>query len=425
MLDPRFIRSHPEEVARALTAKGEERVDLDQLLDLDRRYRENLAQVEQMRSERNRRSQEVAQRRKAGEDAEELIAATRRLAQDLAKLEETGKTLKRDLDQQLTWLPNIPHPTVPVGPAESANQELRRWGDFPPPGRRVPHWELGPRLDLFDNDAGAKISGSGFTLYKNRGARLVRALINFMLDLHTTRHGYTEVAPPFIVRREAAFGTGQLPKLAEDMYVVEVDDLFLIPTAEVPLTNIYRDEILPGEELPIYITAYSPCFRREAGAYGRDTRGLVRVHQFDKVEMVKFVRPDDSYAELETLVGNAEAVLQALELPYRVVLLGSGDLSFAAAKCYDLELWAPAEERWLEVSSCSNFEDFQARRCGIRFRGDDGKVHHVHTLNGSGVALPRLIVALLEVHQTPAGELRIPEALRPYLGGADLLPAGG
>jgi seryl-tRNA synthetase len=367
----------------------------------------------------------VARLRKAGEDAGELIEETRRLGGEQSGLEDEIKGLKAELDRLHAWIPNLPHASVPIGPAESANQEIRRWGEFPPAAGRIPHWKIGPALGLFDSDVGAKISGAGFTLFTGRGARLERALINFLLDWHTTKHGYTEISPPFVVRRESAFGTGQLPKLEEDMYASEKDGLFLIPTAEVPLTNIFRDEILPASKLPIYFTAYTPCFRREAGAYGRDTRGLVRVHQFDKVELVKFVKPEASYDELESLVKNAEAVLQALELPYRVVVLGSGDLSFAAAKCYDLELWAPAEERWLEISSCSNFEDFQARRSAIRFRGDDGKVHFVHTLNGSGVALPRLLVALLEVHQTPEGAVKIPAPLRPYMDGLEVLtPAG-
>jgi seryl-tRNA synthetase len=421
MLELRYIRQNPERVRQALEAKGQTGVDLDRLLDLDARWREKLRRVEELRAERNRRSERIGQLRKAGQDASELIAETRRLGEELDALEEEIKQLREEMDGILQWIPNIPHPSVPVGPEDSANTEVRRWGEFPSGGTQIPHWRLGPDLGLFDTERAARLSGSGFALFTGKGARLVRGLINFLLDWHTTRNGYREVWPPSIVRRECLFGTGQLPKLEEDMYQVERDDLFLIPTAEVPLTNIYRGEILPGDRLPIYLTAYTPCFRREAGAYGRETRGLVRVHQFDKVELVKFVRPETSYDELERLVADAEGVLQALELPYRVVLLGSGDLSFAASKCYDLELWAPAEERWLEVSSCSNFEDFQARRIGIRFRDEDGKVRYVHTLNGSGVALPRLLVALLEIHQTPDGGVRIPEPLRPYLGGLERL----
>ena len=418
MLDLKFIRSHPEAVRKGLEAKPEPNADLDRLLVLDATWRERLADVERLRGERNKRSQEVLEKKKAGESADLLIAETRELGARLASLEEEIKGLKADLDVLLTWIPNIPHVSVPVGPAQTANREVRRWGDPVAAGGRIPHWKIGPDLGLFDTDAAAKISGSGFSVYTGRGARLVRAVINFFLDIHTMKNGYREIWPPSIVRRECLFGTGQLPKLEEDMYHTEKDDLFLIPTAEVPLTNLYREEILPAERLPVYLTAYSPCFRREAGAYGRETRGLMRVHQFDKVELVKFVRPETSYDELEKLVANAEMVLQALELPYRVVLLGSGDLSFAAAKCYDLELWAPAEERWLEVSSCSNFRDFQARRANIRYKpADGGKTRFIHTLNGSGLALPRTVIAVLETYQTEGGTVRVPPALQPYLGG--------
>jgi seryl-tRNA synthetase len=315
---------------------------------------------------------------------------------------------------------------VPEG-GPDRNIEVRRWGTLPGPGYTpLAHWEIGEALGILDFKAASRISGSNFSVSRGLGARLERALVHFMLDMHTTRHGYTEVSVPYMVRRESAFGTGQLPKLEEDMYRCDADDMFLIPTAEVPITNMLRDEILPQGSLPVYLTAYSPCFRREAGAYGRETRGLFRVHQFDKVEMVRFVEPSRSYEELEQLVANAEAVLRALELPYRVVTLASGDLSFAAAKCYDLEVFAAGEGgRWLEVSSCSNFESFQARRIGIRYRAEDGSVDYVHTLNGSGLALPRTMIAILENFQTDRGTVRVPPALQPFMGCAEIGPKEG
>jgi len=333
-------------------------------------------------------------------------------------LEEKTQSSKNDLEQLLLGLPNIPHESVPEGKDEKNNQLVREWGetldrDF----NIMAHLELGKALSLFDFERGAKISGSGFPLYTGKGAKLERALINFMLDFQTEQHGYKEIFPPFLVRPESAVTTGQLPKLADDMYASEKDDLWLIPTAEVPLTNIHQNEILSEDQLPINYTAYSACFRREAGSYGKDTHGFLRVHQFNKVELVKFVKPKNSYKELEKLVEQAEAILQSLGLKYRVIELCAGDLSFAAAKCYDLELWAPGEEKWLEVSSCSNFEDFQARRGNIRYRrNSDKKVEFVHTLNGSGVATPRLLVALLETYQNKDGTIAIPEPLQPYFG---------
>jgi seryl-tRNA synthetase len=324
----------------------------------------------------------------------------------------------------LPWLPNIPHPSVPVGD-ESANELIRSWGEPRHEEGLRDHIELGERLGLFDFDAASRLSGHGWATFVGAGARLQRALIDFMIDRHVAA-GYTEARIPYAVREESLFGCGQLPKLREDMYAVDEEGLFLIPTAEVPLTNFYREEELRREDLPLNLVAYSPCWRREAGSYGKDTRGLMRLHQFDKVEMVKLVTAETSYDELESLTADAEAVLQALELPYRVMLLATGDLSFAAAKCYDIELWAPGEGRWLEVSSCSNFEAFQARRIGLRYRDADRKLQFVHSLNGSGVALPRLTIALLEHHQTPAGNVRIPEPLRPYLGGlGELVPPNG
>jgi seryl-tRNA synthetase len=422
MLDLKFIRENPEKVRAGLAAKNEKK-SIDEILQLDLRRRQLIQESDALKEKRNKVSMEVARLKKEGKDASGIIAEMRTVSDRIAELDKERKTAEEKTDELLRWIPNLPHDTVPVAPDESGNIEVRSWGkqrpfDFTP----LPHWELGEKLGLFDLAGGAKISGAGFFVFTGWGAKLERALINFMLDLHTQKHGYREISPPFLVNRTTMFGTGQLPKLEEDMYRLKDDELFLIPTAEVPLTNLYRGEIVPGEKLPVYITAYTPCFRREAGAYGKDTRGIIRVHQFDKVELVKIVRPEKSYDELEALVGQAETVLQALGLHYRVRLLASGDMSFAAAKCYDLEVWAPGVGKYLEVSSCSNFEDFQARRMNLRFRPfPDAKPEHPPTLNGSGLALPRTVVAILEQHQTGRGTVRIPEPLVPYLGTAELL----
>jgi seryl-tRNA synthetase len=416
MLDLKFIREHPDLVKEAVRKKGE-KADVDRLLELDRERRELLRESETLKHRRNVVSKEIGLLKKEGKDASKKIAEMREVAEHIRRLDERLEQLEAEIQEILIWVPNIPHPSVPEGD-ESANQEIKRWGekpsfDFDP----RPHWELAERLGIVDFQRGAKLSGSNFVAFQGWGARLERALINFMLDIHIRKHGYTEVSPPFIVRRDIMFGTGQLPKLEEDMYRIEQDDLFLIPTAEVPLTNLYKDEILPGDQLPIYLTAYTPCFRREAGSYGRETRGLIRIHQFDKVELVKFVKPEDSYDELEKLLQDAEEILQLLGLHYRVVLLAAGDLSFAAAKCYDIEVWAPGTGKYLEVSSVSNFEDFQARRANIRFRRTpDSRPEYLHTLNGSGLALPRTVIALLETYQTDEGTVWVPEVLRPYLG---------
>ncbi len=416
MLDLKFIRENPDLVKQAVQNKGE-KADVDRLLELDEKRRELLREVEALKHKRNVVSKEIGLLKKKGEDASEKMAEMRRVASQIKELDDRLAELDRQIQEILVWIPNIPHPSVPIGD-ESANQEIKSWGtlpefDFTP----RPHWELGERLGMLDLERGSKLAGSNFVVLKGWGARLERALINFMLDLHIQKHGYEEISPPFIVRREIMFGTGQLPKLEEDMYRIEQDDLFLIPTAEVPVTNLFRNEIIDGDKLPIYYTAYTPCFRREAGSYGRDTRGLIRIHQFDKVEMVKFVKPEDSYDELETLLQNAEEVLQLLNLPYRVLVLASGDLSFAAAKCYDIEVWAAGVQKYLEVSSVSNFEDFQARRANIRFRRtSDSRPEFVHTLNGSGLALPRTVIAIMENYQTDEGTLIVPEVLRPYLG---------
>ena len=417
MLSIDIIRNNPKEVEKGLARKGEKLL-ISEIIKLDESYRSDLAQANEMRAERNVASDKIARAKKLGENSDKAINAMRKLSQQIKVLEEKTQSSKNELDQLLLGLPNIPHESVPEGKDEKNNQLVREWGetldrDF----NIIAHLELGKALSLFDFERGAKISGSGFPLYTGKGAKLERALINFMLDFQTEQHGYTEIFPPFLVRPESAVTTGQLPKLADDMYASEKDDLWLIPTAEVPLTNIHQNEILSEDQLPINYTAYSACFRREAGSYGKDTRGFLRVHQFNKVELVKFVKPENSYKELEKLVGQAEAILQSLGLKYRVIELCSGDLSFAAAKCYDLELWAPGEEKWLEVSSCSNFEDFQARRGNIRYRrNSDKQVEFVHTLNGSGVATPRLLVALLETYQNKDGTIAIPEPLQPYFG---------
>jgi len=417
MLSIDIIRNNPKEVEQGLARKGEKLL-ISEIIKLDESYRSDLAQANEMRAERNVASDKIARAKKLGENSDKAINAMRKLSQQIKVLEEKTQSSKNELDQLLLGLPNIPHESVPEGKDEKNNQLVREWGetldrDF----NIIAHLELGKALSLFDFERGAKISGSGFPLYTGKGAKLERALINFMLDFQTEQHGYTEIFPPFVVRPESAVTTGQLPKLADDMYASEKDDLWLIPTAEVPLTNIHQNEILSEDQLPINYTAYSACFRREAGSYGKDTRGFLRVHQFNKVELVKFVKPENSYKELEKLVGHAEAILQSLGLKYRVIELCTGDLSFAAAKCYDLELWAPGEEKWLEVSSCSNFEDFQARRGNIRYRrNSDKQVEFVHTLNGSGVATPRLLVALLETYQNKDGTIAIPEPLQPYFG---------
>tara|TARA_B100001971_G_C18204174_1_gene546519 strand:+ start:164 stop:1432 length:1269 start_codon:yes stop_codon:yes gene_type:complete len=417
MLSIDIIRNNPKEVEQGLARKGEKLL-ISEIIKLDESYRSDLAQANEMRAERNVASDKIARAKKLGENSDKAINAMRKLSQQIKVLEEKTQSSKNELDQLLLGLPNIPHESVPEGKDEKNNQLVREWGetldrDF----NIIAHLELGKALSLFDFERGAKISGSGFPLYTGKGAKLERALINFMLDFQTEQHGYKEIFPPFVVRPESAVTTGQLPKLADDMYASEKDDLWLIPTAEVPLTNIHQNEILSEDQLPINYTAYSACFRREAGSYGKDTRGFLRVHQFNKVELVKFVKPENSYKELEKLVGHAEVILQSLGLKYRVIELCTGDLSFAAAKCYDLELWAPGEEKWLEVSSCSNFEDFQARRGNIRYRrNSDKQVEFVHTLNGSGVATPRLLVALLETYQNKDGTIAIPEPLQPYFG---------
>ena len=416
MLPIEIIRNNPSAVEKQLASKGET-VDMSEVLKIDTLYRKQLGEANDLRALRNTVSDEIAQAKRKGIDSNDAIQSMRKVSQQIKELEEKIQTSKLELDRHLLSLPNLPHESVPIGTDEKDNPLVREWGEERQTDFKLKnHLELGEALGLFDFERGAKISGSGFPLYTGKGAKLERALINFMLDIHTEQHGYTEIFPPFVVRPESAITTGQLPKFAEDMYPSEKDDLWLIPTAEVPVTNIHRDEIMTADQLPINYTAYSACFRREAGSYGKDTRGFLRLHQFNKVELVKFVTPENSYSELETLVTHAETVLQSLGLRYRVIELCSGDLSFSAAKCYDIELWAPGEQKWLEVSSCSNFEDFQARRGNIRYRKtSDKKVDFVHTLNGSGVATPRLLVALLETYQNEDGSISIPQSLQSYM----------
>ena len=427
MIDLKLLRASPQQVRAALARRGDPTITrlLDELEALDMRRRALTGQLDQLKAERNEAAKADARLMKAqGELPTEVREQRRKHAARIDALETELRGLEATVEEKLLYVPNLPLPEVPDGD-ESANRVIRTWGEPAPRGGR-PHWELGEALGILDLARGAKLSGSGFPVFVGGGSRLVRALINFMLDLHTREHGYVEVEPPFLVRRDSMIGTGQLPKFEEDAYKTSPDDLFLVPTAEVPVTNLHRDEILDGAKLPLAYTAYTPCFRRELGAAGKDTRGLLRVHQFDKVELVRFCRSEDSPAEHEMLTGHAEEVLRRLELPYRVVLMAIGDLGFAAAKKYDLEVWAPGVGQWLEVSSSSTFTDFQARRANIRYRPAAGaKPEFPHTLNASGVALPRTIAALLETHQQPDGSVTVPRALVPYLGTERLVPTGG
>jgi seryl-tRNA synthetase len=421
VIDRRLIREEPDRLRRGL-ARKHATVDVERLIALDAEYLANLQRAEELKHERNKASDQIARRKQAGEDISPLHAAMKETSARIKELEACNKEIEETLDALLLTVPNLPHDGTPDGADSSANVVVRTVGEAKKPFDDVlPHWEIGEKLGILDLEAGRLVSGRGFIVFRGDGARLCRALINLMLDIHAEQ-GYEEVLVPYLVHRASMTGTGQLPKMEEDMYRCDADDLFLIPTAEVPVTNLLRESVVERDRLPVRYTAYSPCFRREAGSHGADTRGLLRVHQFDKVEMVKFVHPDTSYDELETLVADACAVLHALELPYRVLALCAGDLSFAAARCYDLETFAPGVGKWLEVSSCSNFEDFQARRAGIRIKKAEGDRHKfVHTLNGSGLALPRVVASILEVHQTPTGRVRIPGRLRPYLRGQEYL----
>jgi seryl-tRNA synthetase len=420
MLDLKHLRENFDAAAAALARRSKEAAAaLAPLRELDARCRALQAEVDALKNQRNVVSKEVGALKAKKQDASAQIAAMKEVGDRIAALDARLREAEAAREEKLLFVPNLPHASVPDGAGAEGNREVRRWGqpatfDFKP----KPHWELGEKLGILDLPRAAKISGSGFTCLRGAGARLQRALLDFMLDLHTKRHGYTEVWPPVLINAKAMTGTGQLPKFAEDMYGLKDDALWLAPTAEVPVTNLYRDEILRADQLPVKMCAWTPCFRREAGSAGKDTRGMIRVHQFDKVELVKITAPDKSYEEHESLVREAEAVLQALGVHYRVMLLCAGDMGFCAAKCYDLEIWCPGVNAWLEVSSCSNFEAFQARRMNLRVKDAEGKNQVAHTLNGSGVAFARLNIALLENGQRADGSIAIPEALRPYMGGA-------
>lgn len=421
MLDIKRIRENFDEVAAGLTRRGTELSWLKQARDLDTQRRTLVTETDALKKERNSRSKEIGVLKKAGQDTTEVQADVRVMGDQITAKDAELRQVEEELRTAMLNIPNVPCATIPTGLDASGNREVCQVGerphfDFKPRD----HIEIGEQLGLLDLARAVKITGSGFPLMLGQGAQLQRALIQYMLDMHTTKHGYTEMLPPFIVNTDSMRGTGQLPKMAEDMYHCEVDDFWLIPTAEVPVTNYFRNEIM-DRPLPVYLTAYTPSFRREAGSAGKETRGILRVHQFDKVEMVKFVEPQNSYAELELLVKDAEDVLKGLGLHYRILELCSGDISFAAAKCYDIELWAPGHNGWLEVSSCSNFEDFQARRLNCRYKDGEGKIQFVHTLNGSGVALPRLVIAILEQFQQADGTVLLPEAIRPYMQGRERL----
>ena len=420
MLDLKFIRENSELVKKSIENKNEKDT-VDQILELDEKRRDIIVQVEELKAKRNQTYQQIGKIKKEGGDASEIIAEMKQVGDMISDLDSQLNNVAKELNELMVWVPNIPHESVPVGKTENDNEEVRQWlpenFSFKNEEKKLDHIELGKKHNILDFERGAKISGSGFPVYIGKGATLERSLINFMLDYHLNEHNYTEVMPPLLVNRESMYSTGQIPKLAEDMYLAEKDDLFAIPTAEVPITNLHRKENLSEDDLPINYVGYTACFRREAGSYGKDSKGFLRTHQFNKVEMVKLSKPENSYNELENLVSDAEDILKALKIPYRILLLCTGDLSFSAAKCYDIETWSPAENKWLEASSCSNFEDFQARRANIRYRNSETKkLEFVHTLNGSGLATSRLMVSILENYQTADGKIVVPEVLRKYTG---------
>lgn len=421
MLDIKKIREEYEAVKESVEKRGKGDFGLSNIPALDEKRRAILAKVEAMKNKQNQDSKEIPKLKKEGKDTTALMAEMKQLSDEIKELDSQVSVVEEELKQTLLNVPNTPHPSVPMGKDDTENVELRKWGeprnfDF----EYKAHWDVGTDLDILDFDRAAKIAGARFTVYKGLGARLERAVINFMLNLHTEEHGFTEILPPFMVNRAAMTGTGQLPKFEDDMFHVPAKDFFLVPTAEVPVTNLLMDEIIEADQLPVYYTAYTPCFRKEAGSAGRDTRGLIRQHQFNKVEMVKFVKPETSYDELESLTAAAEEVLKRLEIPYRVVKLSSGDLGFSSAMTYDIEVWMPSYGRYVEISSCSNFEGYQARRGNIRFRPEPkGKPEFVHTLNGSGLAVGRTVAAILENYQQADGSVVIPEALKPYMGNID------
>ncbi len=420
MLDLKYIRENPEIVKQGIENKNEKN-RVDEILELDEKRRNLISKTDELKAKRNQVSQQIGQMKKSGQDASTIISEMKSVSDEITLLDAQLKEVEENLQDMLMFVPNLPHSSVPIGKSAEDNVETRQWlpegFSFEQAEKVLDHIELGKKLKILDFERGAKLSGSGFPLYLGKGASLERALINFMLDYHLQNHGYTEVMPPILVNRESMKGTGQLPKMEEDMYFIEKDDLFPVPTAEVPITNIYRGEILNDADLPIKYVGFTPCFRREAGSYGKDSKGFLRVHQFNKVEMVKFVKPETSYDELENLVNDAEDILKELKIPYRILMLCTGDLSFSAAKCYDIETWSPAENKWLEASSCSNFENFQARRANIRFRNEETKKpEFIHTLNGSGLATSRLMVSILENYQTPEGKIIVPKVLQKYTG---------
>ena len=420
MLDIKYIRENPEIVKEGIKNKNEKDT-VDEILALDKDRRDLLQKAEELKAQRNKVSQEIGKLKKASENADDVMAEMKNVSDEIKELDNQIRKVEEKLNEKMLWVPNLPHSSTPIGKSAANNIEVKQWlpedFSFDNDEPVLDHLELGKKLGILDFERGAKISGSGFPVYLGKGATLERALINYMLDLHLAEHGYKEVIPPLFVNREAMKGTGQIPKLEYDMYYMEKDELFAIPTAEVPITNLHQNEMIPEKELPINYVGYTACFRREAGSYGKDSKGFLRVHQFNKVEMVKLVKAETSYDELENLVTDVEDVLQALKIPYRILQLCSGDLSFAAAKCYDIETWSPAENKWLEASSCSNFEDFQGRRANIRFKREETKKNEfVHTLNGSGLATSRLMVSIMENYQTPEGKIIVPKVLQKYTG---------
>ena len=419
MIDIALIRENTEKVQDSFKKRGET-INLDPLLKLDSERKDLLKRIEGLRYERNKASDEIGQLKREGKPVEEFMSRMKGVSEEIKRLEADIRIIESNENEILLTLPNIPHKSVPVGRGEKENVEVRKWGEVPEFNfEPKPHWEIGEDLEIIDFQRAANIAGARFALLKGAGALLERSLINFMLDIHTREHGYTEVLPPFMVNPKSMTGTGQLPKFEEELFRIERDDLYLIPTAEVPVTNIHQKEILKEDDLPLYYTAYTPCFRREAGSYGKDTRGLIRQHQFNKVELVKFSRPENSYDELEKLTNDAEEILKRLGLPYRVIILCTGDMGFAAAKTYDIEVWLPGQGTYREISSCSNFDDFQARRADIRYKSGKGKTAFVHTLNGSGLAVGRTLVAILENFQQEDGSVIIPDILRSYMGGLE------
>jgi len=424
MLDIKFIRENPELVKQGIKNKNE-KDRIDEILSLDEKRRKLISEAEELKAEKNKVSSKIPKMKKAGEDTTEIFAEMKKVSDNISELDSKLRDIESELNNLLMYVPNLPHSSVPVGKSAAENLEVKKWEpdgyNFDKTEKTLDHIELGKKLNILDFEGGAKVSGSGFPVYIGNGATLERALINFMLDYHLTNHNYKEVFPPFLVNKESMQGTGQLPKMEDDMYAIEKDGLYPVPTAEVPITNLHRNEMLAEKDLPINYVGYSACFRREAGSWGKESKGFLRVHQFNKVEMVKVVKPETSNEELENIVKDAEDILTALKIPYRILLLCSGDLSFAAAKCYDIETWSPAEQKWLEASSCSNFEDFQARRASIRFKRDGAKKpEFVHTLNGSGLATSRLMVSLLEIYQTFEGTVIVPEVLQKYTGFSEI-----